>query len=98
MNNYLSNLVDVDYLCQLSHLDLSPQEKESIEKDIQKIIKFFDKIQELDLNNEEYFYHYQLGETKYSQDQHTKIEIDEFLSLNSVSEEKYFKIPPILKK
>jgi len=90
--------IDIDYLCQLAHIELNSEEKEIIQRDILRIIKFFDKIQELDLNNESYFYHHQLKETKYSQDQHTKIDFKEFISLNSVREENYFKIPPILKR
>ncbi|MFN3995972.1 MAG: aspartyl/glutamyl-tRNA amidotransferase subunit C [bacterium] len=89
--------MNIDYLCQLAHIELNPKEKEIISKDIEKIIAFFNKIQELDITTEEYYYPYHLGETKYNTQLKSEINFEDFIEKNSVREQSYFKIPPILK-
>ncbi len=89
--------MNIDYLCQLAHIELNEEEKKIIEKDIQKIITFFDKIQELNLREEEYYYPQHLGDTKYQSKEKQQINFHDFIEKNSVREQNYFKIPPILK-
>ncbi|MEN3014481.1 MAG: Asp-tRNA(Asn)/Glu-tRNA(Gln) amidotransferase subunit GatC [bacterium] len=90
--------INIDHLCELAHIHLNPQEKEIITKDIQKIIEFFTKIQSINLEFEDYYYHDHLKETKYLEQTHPPINFEEFLEQNSVREQNYFKIPPILKR
>ncbi|MCX7758710.1 MAG: aspartyl/glutamyl-tRNA amidotransferase subunit C [bacterium] len=89
--------MDIDYLCELSHIKLNEKEKNIISQDIQKIIGFFDKLQELNIQTEEYYYPQHLGETKYNQNIINEINFKSFLDKNSFNEGNYFKIPPILK-
>ncbi len=47
----------IDKLQRLSLIDLNEEEKRRIEKDVQKILQFFNKINELDLANVEPMFH-----------------------------------------
>ncbi|EWG07077.1 MAG: asparaginyl/glutamyl-tRNA amidotransferase subunit C [Candidatus Aramenus sulfurataquae] len=47
----------VDKLQRLSLIDLKEEEKERIGRDVQKILQFFNKINELDLSNVEPLFH-----------------------------------------
>ncbi len=87
----------IDYLCQLAHIELNEKEKQIIPKNINQIIEFFNKIQELDIKEEEYYYPSHLGQTKYNQTPKNEIDFEEFINENSKREGNYFKIPPILK-
>lgn len=92
------NKMDIDYLCELAHIKLKEHEKQIIANDIQKIIHFFDKIQELNLEKEEYYYPSHLKETIFNEDKINQIDFSEFIEKNSVKEQNYFKIPPIHKE
>ena len=47
----------ISKLQNLALIELSPNEKERIKKDIKKILDFFDKLNELDLSNVEPLFH-----------------------------------------
>ncbi|MCS7164933.1 MAG: hypothetical protein RMJ51_01435 [Candidatus Calescibacterium sp.] len=89
--------MNIDYLCELAHIELDEKEKNTIQKDITKIINFFSKLQELDLETEDYYYPDHLGQIKYNQTDVNHIDFSDFIEKNSVRESNYFKIPPILK-
>lgn len=89
--------MNIDYLCQLAHIELNPQEKNIITQDIEKIITFFNKIQELDIRTEEYYYPSHLGQNKYNTYLKNIIDFENFIEKNSIHEQNYFKIPPIIK-
>ncbi len=89
----------IDKLAHLARLEFEPGEKEDIKKDLQKMIGFIDKLNELDTTNVEPLLfmtdevnNWRVDEVKGS------ISRDEALLNAPVKDDQFIKVPKVIKK
>ena len=89
----------VDKLSQLARLKFDASEKEEIKKDLQKMIAFVDKLNELDLTDVEPLVHMS-DEVNVLREDEVKgsISREEALKNAPQHDEKFFKVPKVIKK
>jgi aspartyl-tRNA(Asn)/glutamyl-tRNA(Gln) amidotransferase subunit C len=89
----------VDKLSQLARLKFDASEKEEIKKDLQKMIAFVDKLNELDLTDVEPLVHMS-DEVNVLREDEVKgsISREEALKNAPLHNEKFFKVPKVIKK
>ena len=83
---------------KLSRLELSETEREQIQSDLNKILKMVEKLDELDTKNVEPLLHVSEGQNVLREDEiKNQISREEALSNAPKSDEKYFKVPKVIK-
>jgi aspartyl-tRNA(Asn)/glutamyl-tRNA(Gln) amidotransferase subunit C len=89
----------VDKLAHLSRLEFSGTEKEEIKKDLQKMIAFVEKLNELNLDGVEPLLHMS-EEVNVLRDDEVKNSIsrEEALKNAPLHDEQFFKVPKVIKK
>ena len=89
----------VDKLSQLARLKFDASEKEEIKKDLQKMIAFVDKLNELDLTDVEPLVHMS-DEVNVLREDEVKGSISREGALKNapLHDEKFFKVPKVIKK
>lgn len=89
----------IQKLAELSKLDISEQEQESLKSDLSKIVGFVEKLNELDLEDVEPL-QYITDEKNVLRPDKVKQEItkEEALKNAPVHDSDYFKVPKVLKK
>ncbi|MEO6671735.1 MAG: Asp-tRNA(Asn)/Glu-tRNA(Gln) amidotransferase subunit GatC [Ferruginibacter sp.] len=89
----------VDKLAMLSRLHFNDTEKQEIKSDLEKMIRFIDKLNELDTSNVEPLLHITSNLNILREDtvcQNTSRQ--EALSNSPVKDERFFKVPKVIKK
>lgn len=88
----------VDKLAHLSRLKFTDAEKEEIKNDLQRMIQFVDKINELDLEGVEPLLHMS-SETNVLREDEVKgsISREDALKNAPLHDEKFFKVPKVIK-
>lgn len=89
----------VDKLAHLSKLSFSPDEKKEIANDLQRMIQFVEKLNELDLTDVEPLMHMS-DEINVLRDDEIKGSItrEEALKNAPATDGKFFKVPKVIKK
>ena len=89
----------VEKVAHLARLKFDDSEKESIKKDLQRMIEFADKLNELDLENVEPLLHMS-NEINVLREDEIKGSISREEALKNAPEhdEKFFKVPKVIKK
>ena len=89
----------IDKLSQLARLKFDSAEKEEIKKDLQKMIAFVDKLNELDLADVEPLLHMS-DEVNVLREDEVKGSISREEALKNAPEhdDKFFKVPKVIKK
>ena len=89
----------VDKLAHLARLKFDAAEKEDIKKDLQKMIAFIDKLNELDLSGVEPLLHMS-DEINVLREDEVKgsISREEALKNAPMHDEKFFKVPKVIRK
>lgn len=89
----------VDKLAHLARLKFDVAEKEDIKKDLQKMIAFIDKLNELDLSGVEPLLHMS-DEINVLREDEVKgsISREEALRNAPMHDEKFFKVPKVIRK
>jgi aspartyl-tRNA(Asn)/glutamyl-tRNA(Gln) amidotransferase subunit C len=89
----------VDKLALLSRLQFQPSEKEEIKKDLQQIISFVEKLDELDLGDTEPLLHLSEHVNVLREDVVSgSISREEALKNAPMHDEKFFIVPKVIKK
>ena len=93
------NDVMVDKLAHLSRLEFNETEKEEIRKDLQRMIAFVDKLNELDLDGVEPML-FMSEEVNVLREDEIKgsISREEALKNAPLHDEQFFKVPKVIKK
>lgn len=88
----------VKNLADLSRLTFNDQEKEDIKKDLQRMISFVEKLQEVDTSNVEPLLHMSESVNIYRED-NIQGSMEKSAALNNapMSDENYFKVPKVIK-
>lgn len=89
----------VEKLAHLSRLSFNEEEKLEIRKDLQRMIAFVEKLNELDLDGVEPMLHMS-DEVNVLREDEVKGSIDRSMALSNapLHDEKYFKVPKVIKK
>ena len=89
----------VEKLAHLSRLSFNEEEKLEIRKDLQRMIAFVEKLNELDLDGVEPMLHMS-DEVNVLREDEVNGSIDRPLALSNapLHDEKYFKVPKVIKK
>ena len=89
----------VDNLAKLSRLQFNDQEKEIIKKDLQRMIEFVDKLQELDTTGVEPLMH-MTEEHNVLRDDEVGPMLNQQEALKNAThpDSEYFKVPKVIKK
>jgi aspartyl-tRNA(Asn)/glutamyl-tRNA(Gln) amidotransferase subunit C len=88
----------VDHLCKLACLEFDGAGKQEIKKDLQKIIGFVEKLNELDLRDVEPLLH--MGEeTDFMREDIIEVPLDRNEALRNapMADQQYFKVPQVVK-
>jgi len=89
----------VDKLAHLSRLEFDAAEKEEIKKDLQRMITFVEKLDELDLKGTEPLLHMSANVNVLRDDEVTgSISREEGLKNAPAHDDKFFKVPKVIKK
>ena len=89
----------VDHLAHLSRLKFNPEEKEAIRKDMEKIIGFVEKLNELDTTGVEPLRHMTDAVNVLRPDeQHGSVSREEALRNAPMHDLQFFKVPKVLNK
>ena len=89
----------VDKLAHLSRLEFNAADKESIKKDLQRMISFVEKLDELDFGGTEPLLHMSANINVLRDDEvKGSISRDEALKNAPAHDEKYFHVPKVIKK
>jgi len=88
----------VENLCKLSCLEFDEAGKQEIKKDLQKMIGFVEKLNELDLQNVEPLL-YMGGETDVMREDIPEAPLDRKQALKNapLADQQYFKVPQVVK-
>jgi aspartyl-tRNA(Asn)/glutamyl-tRNA(Gln) amidotransferase subunit C len=87
----------IDHLAQLSRLHFSDTEKQELKSDLQKMISFVEKLQELDTTGIEPAMHMGSTENALREDEvKGMISREEALLNAAVKDEKFFKVPKVI--
>ena len=88
----------VENLAELSRLTFSSQEKEDIKKDLQRMISFVEKLNELDTSNVQPLLHMTDAVNIYREDQvEAAMEKTEALQNAPLADKNFFKVPKVIK-
>lgn len=89
----------VDNLAKLSRLSFNAQEKEVIKKDLQQMIGFVDKLQELDTKNVEPLLHMSDAVNQLREDEiRDSISREDALKNAAEANAVFFRVPKVIKK
>ena len=89
----------IEKLSRLAMLEFNEAEKEEIKKDLQKMIGFVDKLQELDTTGVEPLLHMSPALNVLREDVlGTMLSREEALQNAPLHDEQYFKVPKVIKK
>lgn len=88
---------EIEHLAKLAHLKLSSEEIEKLSHDLNKILNYIEKIQELELENLEPLINI-LEKLKARQDLPQSFENQEIVNNFPEKENNYLKVPKILEK
>ena len=89
----------VDKLAHLSRLSFNPTEKEEIKSDLQKMISFIEKLNELDTTGVKPLLHMSDEVNVLREDEVTgSISPEEAFKNAPMHDDKYFKVPKVMKK
>ena len=89
----------VDKLAHLSRLEFNTAEKEEIKNDLQRMISFVEKLDELDLEGTEPLLHMSANVNVLRDDEvKGSITREEALKNAPAHEDKFFKVPKVIKK
>lgn len=89
----------VDNLAKLSRLSFNAEEKEVIKKDLQQMIGFVDKLQELDTKDVEPLLHMSDAVNKLREDEiRDSISREDALKNATEASEVFFRVPKVIKK
>jgi aspartyl-tRNA(Asn)/glutamyl-tRNA(Gln) amidotransferase subunit C len=89
----------VDKLAHLSRLEFNASEKEAIKNDLQRMISFVEKLDELDLEGTEPLLHMSDNVNVLRDDEVTgSITRDEAFKNAPAHDDKFFKVPKVIKK
>ena len=89
----------VDKLAHLARLKFEAEEKEEIKKDLQKMIEFIDKLNELDLAGVEPLLHMSDEVNVLREDEvKSPLSREEALKNAPGHDDKFFKVPKVIKK
>ena len=89
----------VEKLANLSRLEFNDTEKEEIKKDLQKMISFVQKLDELDLSDTEPLLHMSPNVNVLREDiVQGSVSREEALKNAPVHDEQFFKVPKVIKK
>lgn len=89
----------IDNLARLSRLQFDPEEKAGIKHDLQKMIGFVEKLNELDLDKVEPLL-FVSGETNVFREDEVKVSISREQALRNAPahDGKFFKVPKVIRK
>lgn len=89
----------VDKLAHLSRLEFNAEDKKEIKKDLQRMISFVEKLDELDLEGTAPLLHMSSAINVLREDEvKGSISRDEGLKNAPVHDDKFFKVPKVIKK
>ena len=89
----------IDNLAHLARLEFNPTEKQSIKKDLQKMIHFVEKLGELDTTGVEPLLHMSPEVNVLREDiPKASISRDEALSVAPATDGTYFEVPKVIRK
>ena len=89
----------VDRLAELAKLEFDDESRKKIEADLERIIGFIDKLNELDTENVEPLVHMTSVTNDFREDE-VKTDLDKEVALNlaPLKDSDYIKVPKVLKK
>lgn len=89
----------VDQLADLARLEFTPAEKTSIQGDLQRMITFVEKLNELDTTEVQPLLHMTADRNVYREDKVVaSISREEGLQNAPAANDQYFKVPKVIKK
>jgi aspartyl-tRNA(Asn)/glutamyl-tRNA(Gln) amidotransferase subunit C len=89
----------VDKLATLSRLKFNDEEKVELRKDLQNMLEFVNKLQELDTSGVEPLLHISSGLNVFREDEvQQEISREEALSNATIKDDQYFKVPKVISK
>ena len=89
----------VDKLAHLSRLEFNASEKEEIKNDLQRMIRFVEKLDELDLEGTEPLLHMSANVNVLRDDEvKGSVTREEALKNAPAHDDKFFKVPKVIKK
>ena len=89
----------VDKLAHLSRLEFNAAEKEEIKNDLQRMISFVEKLNELDLEGTEPLLHMSANVNVLREDEvKSSMTREEALKNAPAHDDKFFKVPKVIKK
>ncbi|HJS53328.1 MAG TPA: Asp-tRNA(Asn)/Glu-tRNA(Gln) amidotransferase subunit GatC [Chitinophagaceae bacterium] len=89
----------VEKLAHLSRLEFNAAEKAEIKKDLQQMISFVEKLDELDLSGTEPLLHMSSNVNVLREDEVSgSVDRNEALKNAPAHDDKYFKVPKVIKK
>lgn len=89
----------VDQLADLARLEFTPEEKASIQGDLQRMITFVEKLNELDTSEVQPILHMTADRNVYREDKVVpSITREEGLQNAPAANDQYFKVPKVIKK
>ena len=89
----------VDKLAHLSRLEFDAKEKEEIKNDLQRMISFVEKLDELDLTGTEPLLHMSSNVNVLREDEvKGSVNRDEGLKNAPAHDDKFFKVPKVIRK
>lgn len=89
----------VDHLAHLSRLSFKPEEKEAIRKDMEKIIGFVEKLNELDTTGVEPLRHMSEAVDIFREDElQGSVSREDALKNAPMHDNEFFKVPKVLNK
>jgi len=88
---------NVDYVAKLARIEISKEEKDSLEKQLSKIIDYVDKLKELDVGSVEPLRDVGIVENIFREDKAKQSGLKEDILNNAPSRQQdYFKIPKVI--
>jgi len=89
----------IEKLANLSKLKFDEKEKEAIKADLQKMISFVEKLNELDLKDVEPLLHMNAEKNNWRKDEiKGSVDRDEALKNAPQKDDRFFKVPKVIKK
>lgn len=89
----------IDKLAHLSRLELKDDEKESMKTELEKMITFIDKLNELDTKGVEPLLHMTENEDIYRKDEESgQISKEDVFKNAPLHDDNFFKVPKVIKK
>ncbi len=89
----------IDKLAHLSRLEFAEEEKQEIKNDLEKMIGFIDKLNELDTTGVEPLLHMSENENIFRKDEVTgSISKEDVFKNAPLHDDQFFKVPKVIKK